>query len=39
MHQNRTDGCTKDAMDFAAASGHLEIVEWLQNVQTGSRNI
>ena len=29
LHENREEGCTKDAMDNAAANGHLEVVKWL----------
>ena len=28
LHENRTEGC-ENAMDFAATSGHLEIVKFL----------
>ncbi|MHB1952776.1 MAG: ankyrin repeat domain-containing protein, partial [Sulfobacillus sp.] len=36
LHQNRTEGCTKDAMDRAAANGHLPIVKFLhQNRSEG----
>ena len=30
LHNNRTEGCTKHAMDMAALNGHLEIVKWFQ---------
>ncbi len=34
LHYNRTEGCTKDAMDWASANGHLEVVEFLnENIQ------
>ena len=29
LHKNRTEGCTKYAMDWAASNGHLEVVKWL----------
>lgn len=29
LHENRREGCTTSAMNFAAAHGHLEIVKWL----------
>jgi hypothetical protein len=29
LHNNRTEGCTANAMDYASANGHLEIVEFL----------
>ncbi|AGO85156.1 Ankyrin repeat domain containing protein [Pandoravirus salinus] len=29
LHENRTEGCTVDAMDFAARGGRLDIVKWL----------
>ena len=31
LHDNRSEGCTKDAMDGAARNEHLEIVEWLHD--------
>ncbi|KAK1929391.1 putative ankyrin repeat protein [Phytophthora citrophthora] len=30
LHANRTEGCTTDSMDCAAANGHLDVVKWLQ---------
>jgi hypothetical protein len=33
LHKNRTEGCTSDAMDWAADNGHLEIVRFLQTFQ------
>ena len=30
LHGNRQEeGCTSDAMDWAAENGHLELVQWL----------
>ena len=29
LHENRTEGCTTDAMDEAAWRGHLKVMEWL----------
>lgn len=29
LHENRTDECTKLAMDFAASNNHLQVVQWL----------
>ena len=29
LHENRTEGCTVNAMNGAARNGHLDIVEWL----------
>ena len=29
LHSNRTEGCTRRAMDMASENGHLEIVKWL----------
>ena len=29
LHDNRTEGCTTDAMNWAAKNGHLEVVRWL----------
>ena len=31
LHNNRTEGCATDAMDYAAENGHLHVVEWLHN--------
>jgi hypothetical protein len=31
FHRNRPEGCTTDAMDFAAAAGLLDVVEWLSH--------
>ena len=37
LHENRTEGCTTDAMDLAAKNGHLETVKWLaKNRREGS---
>lgn len=30
LHENRTEGCTKNAMNYAAMNGHFDIVKWLQ---------
>lgn len=29
LHANRTERCTKSAMNFAAGNGHLSVVQWL----------
>jgi hypothetical protein len=29
LHENRTEGCTTNAMDSATHNGHLHVVEWL----------
>ncbi|GAM27008.1 hypothetical protein SAMD00019534_101830 [Acytostelium subglobosum LB1] len=29
LSDNRTEGCTSNAMDLAAKNGHLEVVEWI----------
>ncbi|KAG6966570.1 hypothetical protein JG688_00006712, partial [Phytophthora aleatoria] len=29
LQPNRSEGCSSNAMDFAASNGHLEIVRWL----------
>ena len=29
LHENRTEGCTYWAMNYAARGGHLEVVKWL----------
>jgi hypothetical protein len=29
LHANRKEGCTTDAMDYAARNGHLTVVQWL----------
>ena len=29
LHENRTEGCSVAAMDWAAKNGHLEVVKWL----------
>ena len=29
LHENRTEGCTSNAMVYAAGNGHFEIVKWL----------
>lgn len=36
LHENRTEGCTSDAMDNAAENNRLEVLEWLrQNRREG----
>ena len=30
LHKNRTEGCTTDAMDWAARNGHLEVIKELE---------
>ena len=34
LHYNKTKGCTKGAMNFAAINGHLEIVKFLHEFRT-----
>jgi hypothetical protein len=34
LHENRTEGCTKHAMDKAAMYGHLEVVKFLHENRT-----
>ncbi|KAL2914109.1 hypothetical protein HK105_206367 [Polyrhizophydium stewartii] len=34
LHANRTEGCTKYAMDYAAENGHLDVVKWLHSNRT-----
>ena len=34
LHENRAEGCTKDAMFWAALNGHLEVVKWLHENRT-----
>jgi hypothetical protein len=34
LHENRTEGCTVEAMNRAAEYGHLEIVKWLHENRT-----
>ena len=29
LHNNRSEGCSKDAMDLAAKNGHLHVLKWL----------
>ena len=29
LHMYRTEGCTKNAMDYAAREGHMDVVEFL----------
>ncbi len=29
LHENRTEGCTHNAMDWAAENGYLDTVKWL----------
>ena len=36
LHENRKEGCTKDAMNMAAEKGHLKVIKWLhKNRQEG----
>ena len=30
LHENRTEGCTKYAMDYASRNGHLDVVKFLR---------
>ena len=34
LHENRTEGCTTDAMDSASENGHLDIVKFLHENRT-----
>lgn len=34
LHENRSEGCTSDAMDEAARIGHLEVVQFLHENRT-----
>ncbi|MHB1953345.1 MAG: ankyrin repeat domain-containing protein [Sulfobacillus sp.] len=34
LHQNRTEGCTKNAIDRAAENGHLPVVTFLHQNRT-----
>ncbi len=34
LHENRTEGCTTDAMDGAASAGHLDVVKWIHENRT-----
>jgi hypothetical protein len=34
LHDHRTEGCTTDAMDWAAINGHLHMVQWLHEHRT-----
>ena len=29
LHENRSEGCTRNTMDCAASNGHLKVVKWL----------
>jgi hypothetical protein len=31
LHWNRLEGCTTDAMDWAAGEGHLDMLKWLHS--------
>ena len=33
LHENRDEGCSKDAMDDAAKNGHIDVVEYLKQFQ------
>ncbi|KAL2914151.1 hypothetical protein HK105_206409 [Polyrhizophydium stewartii] len=34
LHENRTEGCSVDAMNWAAKNGHLAVVQWLHSNRT-----
>ncbi len=34
LHENRTEGCTTRAMDWAADKGHLDVMIWLHENRT-----
>ena len=34
LHENRSEGCTKYAMNLAAGNGHLHVVQWLHKNRT-----
>jgi hypothetical protein len=34
LHANRTEGCTKNALDWAAIYGHIQVVHWLHKNRT-----
>ena len=34
LHENRKEGCTQSAMNWAAMNGHLDVVKWLYKNQT-----
>jgi hypothetical protein len=34
LHENRTEGCTTYAMDWASRNGHLNVVKWLHENRT-----
>ena len=34
LHENRTEGCSKCAMDWAAKNGHLDVVKFLHENRT-----
>ena len=38
LQENRTEGCTEDAMKWAASYGHLEIVKFLRDIGYGDFN-
>ena len=39
MHENRTEGCTESAVNFAAQNGHLNVVQFLlKNRAEGGTN-
>ena len=35
LHKHRAEGCTTDAIDWAAGNGHLDAVRWLYNNRGG----
>ena len=34
LHENRTEGCTERAMNWAAENGHLDVVKFLHENRT-----
>jgi ankyrin repeat protein len=34
LHENRSEGCTVTAIDFAAKNGHLDIVKFVHENRT-----
>ena len=37
LHEFRSEGCTKDAINLAACNGHLEVMKWLHENRTEGR--
>lgn len=29
LHNNRAEGCTQEAADWAAGNGHIDVLHWL----------